>query len=118
MLLDGKSVLIVEDEFLIAEMLADMLGGIGCTAAERASNVAAALKALEKPVDVAFLDLDLDGQSSAPIAEALDAKEVPFIISTGYGPDDVDDRWKGRPLVQKPFLREDVEAALRQALGQ
>ena len=54
-------------------------------------------------VDVAVLDANLDGRSAAPIAERLRALGKPFLVVTGYSPDQIR-TWLGdAPLLGKPF---------------
>jgi CheY-like chemotaxis protein len=86
MLLQNKTVLIVEDEFLIAELLEDMLVELGWASFEKATSVSKALEALSNIIpDLVILDLNLDGQSSLPVAETLRARNIPFVLSSGYG---------------------------------
>jgi DNA-binding response OmpR family regulator len=118
MLLAGKSVLIVEDEFLLGELLEDMARDLGCAAFLRAANVPGALKIIEtSDFDAAIIDMNLDGTSSKPIAEALLSKGVPFIISTGYDPVSIGQGWANIPVLQKPFQAAQLEAAVQSALG-
>ncbi len=83
--LSGLRILVVEDMFLVAEDLADQLAGWGCEVIGPLSRVEAALKCIEeKGLDGALLDVNLDGETSFPIAAALAARQVPFIFLTGY----------------------------------
>ena len=56
--------------------------------------------------------MNVAGQPIFPVAEALKARGVPFVFSTGYGEGGLPDEWRGQPTVQKPF----TEAAIRDAL--
>ena len=84
--LNGRKILVVEDEWLIAQHLSILLEDMGC---EVVGPVATVDKAIEKimaeTIDCALLDANLNGTSSAPVVDALAAKNVPFIIITGYG---------------------------------
>ncbi len=112
----GKShcILIVEDEPLIAMMLEDFLEILGKLAVATVDSVATALAALDaQEVDVAILDVHLrGGEKSTVVAEALAAKNIPFIFASGGDGDGVDDRFRDRPRLQKPFTMDGVERAL------
>ena len=62
------------------------------------------------------IDINLDGTPSTAIAEALAAKDIPFVISSGYDPQNVSREYRDRPFLQKPFSAEDLESALKKAL--
>lgn len=81
----GRCVLIVDDEALIALNLADSLRELGFTVLGPAHSVEAAIALIRSGApDVAVLDINLAGQSSAPVARALRALGVPFVYCTGY----------------------------------
>jgi len=83
--LAGRRILIVEDEMLLALDLQMILEDHGCEVLGPVPNAkrALALLAQERP-DAATLDMNLNGQSSGPIAEALSAQNIPFLIISGY----------------------------------
>jgi DNA-binding response OmpR family regulator len=113
-----NSVLVVEDEFLIAGLLQNMLEDLGYTNITLASDVAGACEALEatKP-ELVILDLNLAGQSARPIAQKLRAVNVPFVISSGYDAQALDEEWRGYPILTKPYGAEDLQARILQALA-
>jgi len=114
----GRKVLIIEDESLLAMLLEDFLVRIGCEVAGAASRFNDAMeKARSLTFDVAILDVNLNGQKSYPIAEALAARDAPFIFATGYGLACPPPSLRGAPLLQKPFKECDLERALRQAVA-
>ncbi len=82
----GLRVLVVEDELVVALELEDLLTGLGYAVLGPASTVerALALLARERP-DMALLDVNLNGERVTPVAEALRARGVPFVLVTGYG---------------------------------
>jgi CheY-like chemotaxis protein len=113
----GVRVLIIEDETLIALLLEDMLTDLGCTILGSASSVDAAIEILDRtPPGVAVLDINLGGEKSYAVAEALAKRGVPFIFSTGYADGRLDAPWQDRPMLQKPFGQEQLAEALEAAL--
>jgi DNA-binding response OmpR family regulator len=108
------NILIVEDEPLIAMMLEDFLDMLDKTVAGTADTVATAIAAIDAGgVEGAILDLNLrGGEKSLPVAEALDARGIPFIFATGGGDEGVDERFRGRPRLHKPFTMDGVAQAL------
>jgi len=107
-------VLLVEDEPLIAMMLEDFLDALSRQCAGTADSVATALPLVEAGgIDGAILDVNLrSGEKSWPIAEALAARDIPFIFATGGADDLILDIFRGRPILQKPFTMDGVEKAL------
>ena len=83
--LAGLRILIVEDEFLLAMELETLLQQRGCMVLGPVSSVGQALTMLdgEQP-DIALLDVNLKGERATPVAAALHARGVPFILLTGY----------------------------------
>ena len=115
---NGLRVLVVEDEAMIAMLAEDMLEMAGCTLAGIASTLAEGLAAAQRDdFDVAMLDMNLDGENSGPIADALAARGKPFIFTTGYGSDGVPDRHSGQKVCAKPYVLADLHTALLQAAG-
>ena len=115
--MDGLRVLIVEDETLVALLLEDMLADIGCTVIGSASTVNGALETLRQTAPGAVvLDINLGGEKSYPVAEALAQSGVPFVFATGYGDDRLKDPWQQRPVIQKPFGQDQLKQALATAV--
>src|SRR5687767_14560253 len=84
--LAGLRLLIVEDEYIIAEYIVILLEGFGCDIAGPVATIEEALAAVDDGgLSGALLDTNLNGDSSAPIAAALHAASVPFVVVTGYG---------------------------------
>ncbi len=98
--------MLVEDNFIIAKELSDLLGECGFTSVEMASNVKSAQALLEsfRP-DLAILDVNLGPDSnSEPIALQLLEMGVPFFFLTGYG----DQAELAAPLKDVPILTKPV----------
>jgi len=115
----GRRVLIVEDESLVAMLLETILEDMGCVPVGPAATVdeGLALVADPAPIDAALLDVNVAGRQVFPIAEALKARGVPFVFSTGYGEGGLPDEWRGQPTLQKPFTEAAVRDALMTAMG-
>ena len=84
--LSGRRILVIEDEMMVAMLLKDILVDLGCTVLGPAARVEQALAMIEAAgaLDAAVLDINLNGQKSYPVADALAARGVPFIFATGY----------------------------------
>ena len=113
--LNGKRLLVVEDEAMIALMIEDMLDRFGCVVVDVASTLlqGLAIAANEKvPLDGAILDINLGGEQVYPVAERLRQRGVPFIFSTGYGRAGLLERFAQTPTLAKPYQPEDLEDML------
>src|SRR5579872_3264130 len=110
----SETVLIVEDNLIIAMAAEVILLELGARHVETAASVTQALRSIErtKP-SFALLDINLGNESSIPVGKKLQELNVPFIFATGYGerapvPEELADA----PVIQKPYTRETVESAL------
>ena len=113
----GRRVLLVEDEMLVVWLLEDMLADLGCAVVGPAASVNQALAMIDaEAIDVAVLDLNLNGQMSYPIADALATRGVPFVFSTGYDKDTLLDGYRIFPVLQKPFHRSELSDTLAKLL--
>jgi light-regulated signal transduction histidine kinase (bacteriophytochrome)/CheY-like chemotaxis protein len=113
-----RRVLVVEDSALVAMELDSALAAAGATVIGPAARLeeAMALLAASSP-DAALLDIDLDGVAVFPLADALAARGVPFLFTTGYAPDAVlPARHAGAPVLAKPYRGEEAVAALARLL--
>jgi CheY-like chemotaxis protein len=107
--LQGKKVLIVEDEALITMLFEDILEDLACQVVGPAMNVRQALElAQSAEIDVAILDVNLGGESSFPVAALLRSREVPLVFSSGYGSQGLPPEWQDRPTLPKPFTSDEV----------
>ncbi|RIJ68196.1 response regulator [Brevundimonas sp. S1H14] len=115
----GRRVLIVEDESLVAMLLETILADLGCDVVGPESNIEDGLNVASgtSPLDAALLDVNVAGQEIFPVAEALKARGVPFVFSTGYGEAGLPEHWRGNPTVQKPFTEGAIRDALMTALN-
>lgn len=110
-------VLLVEDEYLVAMLVEDMLNTLGFEVAQIAQNLGAATSAAETgSFDVAVLDVNLDGAFSNPVAEILTRRGIPFVFATGYGRAGPHEAF-AVPSLQKPFDEHDLMGALSAVMG-
>jgi DNA-binding response OmpR family regulator len=110
----NRRVLIVEDEPLLAFALEELLVEAGFAIAGVASRLAKAVAIIESGVcDAAILDTNLAGVSVDPAASALAARGLPFIILSGYSPDERHVAFSGALQLQKPCRPERLIEALR-----
>ncbi len=117
-LLSGRRVLVVEDEFLVLMMIEEMLADLGCESVSTAPSVRKALALVEaQAFDVAMLDVNLGGDTSFPIADALATQGVPFLFATGYDIQSLTDRHRSRPVLRKPFRDHELRETLRGLLS-
>jgi CheY-like chemotaxis protein len=116
--LDGRRIFVVEDESVITMLLEDMFEELNCKVVSLASRFQDALdKAKTLSFELAILDVNLNGQRTFPIAEALVERGLPFVFATGYGAAAVPENFRDAPVLQKPFRLADLERAVRRALA-
>jgi PAS domain S-box-containing protein len=83
--LHGRRVLVVEDEYLVAQETIDALEGFGCAVVGPAGTLEDALRlAAADEIDVAILDVNLHGGLAWPVARILQVRGIPFAFATGY----------------------------------
>jgi CheY-like chemotaxis protein len=117
-LLAGARVLVVEDEVMVSWMVQDMVSDLGCIVLGPVPSVDQALAMIAaQPIDAAVLDVNLNGQTSYPIADALLALGAPFVFSTGYDGDRVPERYRAFPVLQKPLRRSELAETLKKMLS-
>ena len=85
-LLDGKRILVVEDEALIAAMLEDMLHELGATVVGPALTIKSAIAlARADEIDAAVLDVNIRSERVDPVADILRNWRIPVVFASGYG---------------------------------
>lgn len=110
------SILVVEDQIVVALELQDALEAAGYTVIGPAGHLDEALRLTDsRQIDAAVLDYDLHGQKVLPVARALKLRGVPFILVTGNSADSVEDL--GAPHMQKPVRGEAVVRAIATLIG-
>ena len=110
-------VLLVENDFLIAETVTDQLAELGSTVVGPAYSLREACRlAASESIDAALLDWRLDGVTSDPVADILLERQIPFTFLTGYT-EIADGRYRTIPLLKKPFSIEALRGAVVAMLG-
>jgi len=101
----GRRVLIAEDEYLVAKRMVEEFAKLGVETIGPASTVKRALDLVEHsgPLDAAVLDIKLRNEMIFPVADALRARGVPFVFTTGYSQKIIPDRYKDVVRYEKPF---------------
>src|SRR5690606_19560719 len=117
---DGKKVLVVEDEPLVALLVAEFLEEAGCIVVGPAYNINSALTLfeVERP-DAAVLDINLGRQqTSAPIADVLEQARIPFVYATASGAAALREQDRHRPRIAQPFAKHNLWRVLSVCLSQ
>ncbi len=112
-------ILVAEDDFLVAMDLEDLLGNQGWTVVGPLPTVEAALERIaETSPDAAVLDVDMAGERSMPVAAALKARGVPFVLVTGYTAVQLPEaEFAGAVRVGKPYSDGELVGVIRTMLG-
>lgn len=113
-LLLGRRVLIVEDDPYIALALEETLTECGLVVAGAARTVAQAMRLVQTlAFDLALLDVNIGHERIDPVAEAIFARGIPFVFTTGCGRAGLPEAFPEQPVVEKPFYLEEMLDALR-----
>lgn len=100
----GFRILVVEDEFLVALEIEQMMLDLGCTVIGPIADLDEALAAASTmAIDGAVLDVNVGGRKIDPVADALAERGIPFILSTGYTSGGLSRGLRARPRLNKPF---------------
>ncbi len=113
---DGKTILLVEDEFFVGSDLEQILADSGAETVLVNTAGAASAKLAETTFDAAILDIHLQDESTYPLADTLRRKSIPFIFLSGYLT--IREGYTDVPFVDKPFTRDTVTNALKNLLAQ
>ena len=116
--LSGRRILVVEDEVLILLMIEDSLADLGCESVTSAATIDQAVTLIDgQYFDAAMLDMNLDGSSSYAVADALNARKVPFVFATGNCADVIREGYRDQSVLRKPFSNEDLAGAINHLLA-
>lgn len=115
--LAGRRVLVVEDQFIIAMELERMLKQAGSLVTAVARLKAALELAREVEFDFAVLDVNLFGEKVFPVADMLESRAIPFVLTTGYGEAAVPEGRIGWRVISKPYNAAAVVALISTVLA-
>jgi PAS domain S-box-containing protein len=115
--LKGARVLIVEDAVLLALELETGLADAGAEVIGPAYELEEAMALLDREIDAAVLDANLNGRSVTPVAEVLASRGIPFVFATGYGEAGGAPSGFDAPIIRKPYDVTQVAAAVAAVLG-
>lgn len=103
--LSGCRILVVEDEFLLADLLAEELEHAGAEVIGPASTIEEATSLIESAgrIDGALLDVNLGGRMAFGIADMLRNGDIMFAFTTGYDPGTLPERFADVPRLCKPL---------------
>src|ERR1044071_2855181 len=114
--LHGRRILIVEDDCVTAMDLAETLSAAGAQVVGPAGTIEGAFELLHhRPqLDIALLDIEVEGSFVFDIADELMKREVPIVFTTGYERNEIPSRFQGARHCEKPV----GIAAIARALGE
>jgi two-component SAPR family response regulator len=113
--LTGLRVLVLEDEALLSMLMEDVLAELGCALVGPYGHTEDALTFLKtnpNGVDFGILDVNVAGNRGDTVAVEFDRLGLPFVFSTGYDESALDQRWRNKPRLKKPFRPGDLERIL------
>jgi len=113
-LLAGSRILVVEDEYFLADDLDEALTQAGAEVLGPMPSVGDATRFIagEADIDAAVLDVNLHGEMVFPVADALRERGIPFAFATGYDESALPQRFANVPRIEKPFKSEQLAAVL------
>jgi CheY-like chemotaxis protein len=115
--LDGVRVLVVEDDALLALDLDATLASRGCAVVGPFGTAAGAIAEVKRmAIDAAVLDLNLNGETSISVADALAGRDIPYLFLSGYDREVLPDTHKAAPLLRKPHRDMDLIRLLTRLL--
>ena len=103
--LDGRKILVVEDEYLIADDLATLLGEARAEVIGPAASLPKAIRlaADTERIDAAVLDISLRGVNVFPLVDELSGRGIPVLFLTGFGENHIPDEYREITRCEKPM---------------
>lgn len=103
---------------MVGPFTADVLAELGCEVVGPAPNMAVARELVDSEAfDAALMDVHIRGERVFPLCEMLDAKDIPFILTSGYADWQIPEKLEDRPRLQKPYTMDQIENALASLFG-
>ncbi|MBV9655464.1 MAG: response regulator [Acetobacteraceae bacterium] len=116
--LPGRHILVIEDDFLVGQVICEMLEEEGATVLGPIGWLEEARAFIEDHVgdfDSVLLDINLHGQKSYALAEVLTERGVGFVFMTGYSGHTLEGPYRSFPRCEKPVRRSTLLAAITAA---
>ena len=108
-----RKILVLEDNYLVADALCELVRDCGCEVAGAVGHVDSAMEFVQRrTIDGAVVDINLHGDPSFPVCDELQRRKVPFFFLSGYGSWVLPDAFRGSRLLSKPVNRTDFQTAL------
>jgi DNA-binding response OmpR family regulator len=105
----GKHVMVVEDNGVLCSLLEEILTTAGCELSGPFTRVDEAMHAAtSERLDAALLDIRIHGQLISPVAQELERRGVPVLLTSAYHSDDLPRALQGTEFLRKPFTEDDV----------
>jgi CheY-like chemotaxis protein len=116
--LTDRTILVVEDDAIVATGLTSYLEGLGATVTW-ATTICEAENSIDcsARLDLAIVDVNLDGTISTPVLDRLAHIKVPIILCTGYESSSLEDRFQLLPRCEKPFTRAKISTLIAAELS-
>jgi CheY-like chemotaxis protein len=112
----NRTVLIVEDEALVALSLESQLNEMGLNTIVASGLESAIAAANELSIDLAVLDYYLNGAKTDAVAACLRKRRIPFVVCSGAQFEDMSEVFVGAELLPKPYTDELLEGAIHNTL--
>ena len=112
----GPCILILEDDMMLALLLEDQLADLGYRTIKAARVANGVRVASTASLDGAILDINVAGEASYPVAQALRKRRIPFVFATGYGAGGLAPEFRNAPTLNKPYTYADLQRVLAAAL--
>jgi len=114
----AASILVAEDEFLIAMQVEAILTQAGWNVIGPAGTLPEAVKlARSAACEAAVLDVNLRGERIDEVANILAGRGIPFLFTTGYSQEDLPARYRGSAvIIAKPISAQELVQAVRDLL--
>jgi DNA-binding response OmpR family regulator len=113
----GRRILVIEDQYLLADDIRRVLQDLGAHVVGPAPNLARGLQLIDaERIDAAVLDINLGGKDVFPLAEELKSRNVPFVFATGYEHWVLPPHFRGELRLEKPIEVSELVEALHRVL--
>ena len=109
----GHRILVVEDSPVVAPFTVSVLEELGCTAVGPAPTLASARELIENETfDAAIMDVHIRGERVFGLCDLLEARNIPFLLTSGYADWQIPEELQNKPQLQKPYTFDQLRDAL------